>query len=299
VELISGLEQPVAEVPNPLGIAGIEYVEYATPAPQALGHVLENMGFRPIARHRSREILLYRQGTLNVLVNGHASPGKRSEPASKDPQLSAIAFRVHDARAAYAHALSNGAWEVPVHAEVMELNIPGIHGPAGTHLNFVDRWRDFSIYDIDFVPIPGVDRNPPALAGMHLFGVVQDVGRDRTDDWVEFYRRLLGFRRLPEEQSFGILPNGTLLGSPGAAFFIQLVEPHPSTVLYDEAEGFNRIGLGVPDVPAAVAALRHNGIEFYELPELHTEAQGALTRNYLRTVSFELVKHDERPEGTR
>jgi len=175
----------------------------------------------------------------------------------------------------------------------MELNIPGIHGPGGAHLYFVDRYREFSIYDVDFVPIPGVDRRPPATAGLHFFGVVQDIGRDRTDDWVEFYRRLFGFERLPDDERFGILPAGTLLRSPCGSFYVQLVEPHPTTVLYDELEQFNRIGLGVPDVLAAVAALRHLGADFVESPKLHIEPRGALTRTYLHSVAFELV-HDER-----
>ena len=55
--------EAIGELPNPLGLDGIEFIEYATSRPQALGQVLETMGFRPVARHRSREVLLYRQGT--------------------------------------------------------------------------------------------------------------------------------------------------------------------------------------------------------------------------------------------
>jgi len=282
---------------NPIGLEGIEYVEYAAPAPEAIAQLLESMGFRPIARHRSREILLYRQGTMNLVVNGRPGVMHAAKPVDTGPRISAIGFRVRDARMAFEHVLAHGGWEVPAHAQVMELNIPGIHGPGGTHLNFIDRWRDFSIYDIDFVPIPGVVGRTPATAGLHLFGVVQDTGRDRTEDWVDFYRRLLGFERLAEEERFGILPAGTLLRAPGVEFYIQLVEPHPTTVLYDECEGFARIGLGVPDVEAAVAALGRNGIDFYETPELHTEARGAITRSYLRSVSFELVKHAQAEGG--
>ena len=46
------------EPANPLGLDGIEFIEYTTSKPQALGQVLEMMGFRPVARHRSREVLL-------------------------------------------------------------------------------------------------------------------------------------------------------------------------------------------------------------------------------------------------
>jgi 4-hydroxyphenylpyruvate dioxygenase len=61
--------EAIGDLPNPLGLAGIEFVEYATTRPQALGQVLETMGFRPVARHRSREVLLYRQGAMNVVIN--------------------------------------------------------------------------------------------------------------------------------------------------------------------------------------------------------------------------------------
>ena len=64
--------EAVAETPNPLGLEGVEFIEYATSKPQALGQVLETMGFRPVARHRSREVLLYRQGDINVIVNAHS-----------------------------------------------------------------------------------------------------------------------------------------------------------------------------------------------------------------------------------
>ena len=65
--------EAIGEVPNPLGLDGIEFIEYATSRPQALGQVLETMGFRPVARHRSREVLLYRQGGMNVVINAHVS----------------------------------------------------------------------------------------------------------------------------------------------------------------------------------------------------------------------------------
>ena len=290
--------EALGEVPNPLGLDGIEYVEYTTNKPQALGQVLETMGFRPVSRHRSREILLYRQGSMNVVVNAHAGVMRGSAATDETPpRIRALALRVRDARAAYERAIDLGAWEVPMHAQVMELNIPGIHGPGGAHIYFVDRYREFSIYSVDFIPIPGVDQAPPSPCALHWFGLVQYIGRDRTEDWVEFYGRLLGFTRLPEETQFGILPKGTLLQSPGAVssgFYFQLIEPDPATVVYDEEELFHRVGLGTCDVTKAVATLRGHGVEFVETEHVQVTTAGAITRNLLHSVVFELV-HDERP----
>ena len=102
---------------------------------------------------------------------------------------------MRDAAAAYRHALERGAWAVPTHVEVMELNIPAIHGVGASRIYFVDRYQEFSIYDVDFVPIPTVERAPPALGGLHWFGLVQYIGNDRMEDWTEFYRELFGFER--------------------------------------------------------------------------------------------------------
>ncbi|MGY4827347.1 VOC family protein [Sphaerotilaceae bacterium SBD11-9] len=275
---------------NPLGMEGIEFIEYATPKPQALGHVLESLGFHPIARHRSREVLLYRQGGMNVIVNAHAP--ELAGALDQTPVIAAIALRVRDAADAYRQVLERGAWAVPTQVAVMELNIPAIHGVGASRIYFVDRHKEFSIYDVDFVPIPGAERQPPALTGLHFFGVVQYIGLDRYDDWIEFYAELFGFEPLPDAQRFGILPKGHVLRSPCGSFFLQLVEPEFDQIDADSAEYFSRIGLGTPDVLASVSALRARGVAFSESPVTHVEARGALTAGVLGGLSFELVHHE-------
>lgn len=285
------LQASFSDAANPLGLDGIEFVEYATAKPQALGQVLEMMGFRPVARHRSREVLLYRQGDLNIVVNAHPSDAQGARNGSEAPTVSAMALRVRDARAAYHYVLERGAWSVPTHAEVMELNIPAIHGAGGSRIYFVDRYKEFSIYDVDFVPIPSVDQRPASTAGIHFFGVVQYIGPERTNDWIAFYSELFGTEVIPDEQRFGIMPKGTLLRTPALdpakRFMLQLVEP-PLNV-HDAQEKLQRIGLGVPDVLAAVKALRVLGVEFVETEAAHTEQRGAISKTYLGSVVFELV----------
>src|SRR5256885_2905913 len=147
------------EPSNPLGLDGIEFVEYATSQPQAFGALLQQMGFDLVARHRSREVVLYRQGGINLIVNSHGA----SEPT---PALSAVALRARDAGFAHRHSLDLGAWDMPTRAAAMELNIPGIHGVGESLIYFVDRYKDFSIYDVDFVHLNETNQRPPALAGL-------------------------------------------------------------------------------------------------------------------------------------
>ena len=278
---------------NPLGLDGIEFVEYSTAKPQALGQVLELMGFRPVARHRSREVLLYRQGEMNIIVNAHAAGMDRSVLPSETPVIAAIALRVRDAAAAYRHAIARGAWVVPSRVEVMELNIPAIHGVGASRIYFVDRYREFSIYDVDFTTIPTVDSTPPALTGLHWFGIVQYISNDRMEDWTEFYSALFGFKALPDTERFGILPKGRILRSPCHTFYLQLIEPEPGIFDAERNESLQRIGLGTPDVLATVDALRKRGVTFIESPAVRSEAHGALTKSFMGGVMFELV-HDER-----
>jgi len=279
--------EAIVEAGNPLAIEGIEFVEYTTPRPQALGQVLEQIGFRPVARHRSREVLLYRQGRMNIVVNAHGiTPATDGEA----PRIAAVALRVRDAGAAWQRVVDLGAWPVPVKVQPMELHIPGVHGAGASRIFFVDRWREFSIYDVDFVPIPTVEPKVEAIAGLHWFGIVQYVGADRSADWCEFYTALFGFGELSPERSFGILPRGSILASPCGTFYLQLIEPD-SLVIDDSGERLQRVAFGAPDVPAAVKALRSRGVDFVETDTLHTEVRGALTRPQMGGVMFELVHH--------
>ncbi len=227
---------------------------------------------------------------MNLVVNANPDDARVSRNADGAPVLSAVAFRVQDALRAHQRCIELGAWGVPSHAQAMELHIPAIHGPGGSRFYFVDRWDEFSIYDIDFKPIPTVDPHPPALAGMAYFGVVQYIGMGRSADWLTYFEQMFDFQSIPDEQRFGILPKGKLMKSPCGGFLWQLVEPEPwMDSGEDSPECLQRLGLGTPDVAAAVQALKARGVEFVESSQLHPEDRGALTRSTLGSLAFELV----------
>ncbi|HWW69910.1 MAG TPA: 4-hydroxyphenylpyruvate dioxygenase [Duganella sp.] len=283
------IKEQLPEPSNPLGIAGIEFIEYATSQPLALGALLEQMGFGATARHRSREVTLYRQGGMNVIVNADPRALPQGEEGPQATVISAIALRVRDADAAYRHAIDMGAWAIQTRAGAMELNIPGVHGAGDSILYFVDRYTDFSIYDVDFKAIPNVPARPQAVAGMRFFGVVQAIGQGRSAEWVDFYQQLMDFRALPEGRYFGVVPKGVLLESPCRGFYLQLVEPPEGAGGLQWEEQLIRVGLGAPDVMGAVRELQRRGIVFIDrAPQAPTE-RGAVTQLYRGGVSFELV----------
>ncbi len=143
---------------NPMGTDGFEFVEYTAPDPAALGRLFEQLGFAAVARHRSKNVTLYRQGDVNFIVNAEPESFAQAFARLHGPSVCAIAFRVRDAAKAYQRALSLGARPVAGKVGPMELNIPAIEGIGGSLLYLVDRYGEHTIYDVDFVPVPGAIR---------------------------------------------------------------------------------------------------------------------------------------------
>src|ERR1700716_742425 len=135
-----------SESTNPLATDGFEFVEYTAPDTAELGRLFETMGFSRVARHRSKDVSLYRQGEINFIVN--AEPNSLAQQFARDhgPSACAMAFRVKDAPYALRAAVAGGAKEVKGSVGPMELNIPAIEGIGGSLIYLVDRYRSPTIH---------------------------------------------------------------------------------------------------------------------------------------------------------
>src|SRR3546814_15470558 len=109
---------------NPMGTAGFEFIEYTAPDPVALGKVFETLGFKAIARHRNKNVTLYRQGGINFLINAEPDSFGQRFARLHGPSICAIALRVDDAAKAYKRATELGAWGFDPRRGPLELNIP-------------------------------------------------------------------------------------------------------------------------------------------------------------------------------
>lgn len=192
---------------NPMGTAGFEFIEYAAPDPVAMGKLFEKMGFSAIAKHRHKNVTLYRQGGINFIINAEADSFAQRFARLHGPSICAIAFRVQDAALAYQRALELGAWGFDTHSGPMELNIPAIKGIGDSLIYLVDRWTgkngakdgdigNISIYDVDFVPIPGANPNPIGHGLTYIDHLTHNVYRGRMKEWAEFYERFFNFREI-------------------------------------------------------------------------------------------------------
>ncbi len=135
---------------NPMGLMGFEFVEFASPTPNTLEPVFEKLGFTLVARHRSKDVVLYRQGNINFIVNNEPKSLASYFAAEHGPSACGMAFRVKDSHKAYDAALALGAQPVDIPTGPMELRLPAIKGIGGAPLYLIDRFEEGqAIYDID------------------------------------------------------------------------------------------------------------------------------------------------------
>jgi 4-hydroxyphenylpyruvate dioxygenase len=273
---------------NPLATDGFEFIEYAAPDPAALGRLFASMGFSAIAKHRSKNVLLYRQGGVNFVVN--AEPGSFAQAFARvhGPSICAIAFRVKDAAFAYRKCVENGAWGVEAHPGPMELNIPAIKGIGDSLIYLVDRYAGaggtdgagVSIYDIDFVPLQSADPHPAGAGLTAIDHLTHNVHRGRMAEWASFYERLFNFREVRyfdiEGQLTGL--KSKAMTSPCGKIRIPINESSDDRSQIQEylvdyrGEGIQHVALATEDIYATVETLRRSRVDFQDTPDTYYEA---------------------------
>jgi len=182
---------------NTLGTEGFEFVEFASPTPGILEAVFEMLGFLKVAKHRSKEVILYRQGNINFIINHEPKSLAAYFAEEHGPSACGLAFRVRDAHHAYKQVLDRGAQPVDIPTGPMELRLPAVKGIGGAPIYLIDRYDDgASIYDIDFQFIDGVARHPEGCGFHTLDHLTHNVYRGRMNYWTRYYEKLFDFREI-------------------------------------------------------------------------------------------------------
>ncbi|WP_397400957.1 4-hydroxyphenylpyruvate dioxygenase [Phenylobacterium sp.] len=259
---------------NPLGTDGFEFVEFTSPAPERLKGLFEKMGFTAVSRHRSKNVLRFRQGDINFILNMEPSGQAAAFREIHGPSANAMAFRVRDAARALEMAVARGARAVVGPVGPMELNIPAIEGIGGSNLYLVDRYGAQEIYDVDFVPIPGAAEAALANAlGLgYLDHLTHNVRRGQMATWAAFYEDIFNFREI---RYFDIEGKQTALvskamTSPCGKIRIPLNESQDEHSQIEEflrdykGEGIQHIALGADDIYTSVEAMRDRGVTFQD-----------------------------------
>jgi len=251
---------------NPMGLAGFEFVEFASPTPGVLEGVFESLGFGRVAQHRSKDVSLFRQGDINFIVNNEPSSAASFFAAEHGPSACGMAFRVRDSHKAYTRALQLGAQPVDLPPGPMELKLPAIKGIGGAPLYLIDRFGDgTSIYDIDFKWIEGAERHPKGHGLKLIDHLTHNVYRGRMTYWAGFYEKIFNFREI---RYFDIKGEYTGLTSkamtaPDGRIRIPLNEEASKTtgqieefLMQYNGEGIQHIALLTDDLKATIDSLR-------------------------------------------
>ncbi|MDR5775509.1 MULTISPECIES: VOC family protein [unclassified Caballeronia] len=265
---------------NPLGIAGLEFVEFSSPDPQGLAALFERLGFVPVAQHVSKAVKLFRQGSMNFLLNAEPDSFASRFAESHGVGIAAIGIRVVDAALAHERAVEFGAWDFE--GEKIgpnELAIPAIQGIGDSHIYFVDHWpgKDSgvsTIYDIDFRPIAGAKAEPGGTGLFEVDHFTQTVGAGRIREWLDFYREVLHFSEIHQvHPDWHVSQDSAVTVSPCGNIRIPVYEEGTyrtdlmQQYLPDhEGEGVQHIALASQDIFASVDALMARGMRFLNPP---------------------------------
>ncbi|KQR87202.1 4-hydroxyphenylpyruvate dioxygenase [Burkholderia sp. Leaf177] len=285
--------QPPMDGDNPLGVAGLEFVEFSSPDPERLRALFEQLGFARVARHISKDVTLYRQGNMNFLVNADDDSFATRFAETHGVGICAIGLRVFDAPTSHERAVDSGAWDFEgERLGPNELMIPAIQGIGDSHIYFVDHWegrnappseKAKSIYDIDFKWLDAqtaqtaLHDNDAGLVKVDHF--TQTVGAGRLADWLEFYLQVLHFKELhaihPDWKVAQDLP---VIVSPCQTFSIPVYEEgtYRTSLMRDylpdhSGEGVQHIALASKDIFASVDVLRARGMRFVQPPSRYYE----------------------------
>ncbi len=280
---------------NPMQTDGFEFVEYAAPDPKAMGAVFERLGFMPVARHRHKDVTLYRQGEINFILNAEPDSFAQRFARLHGPSICAIAFRVNDAKAAYERAIDLGAWGYAQHAGPGELNIPAIKGIGDSLIYFIDRWRgkngkkageigNIGFYDVDFEPLhKGLTAASLARKGhglQYIDHLTHNVHKGRMKEWADFYERLFNFREVRyfdiEGQVTGV--KSKAMTSPCGKIRIPINEEGTEKAgqiqeYLDQyhGEGIQHIALGSGNLLATVDKMKGAGVRLLDTPDTYYE----------------------------
>jgi len=290
---------------NPMGTDGFEFVEYTAPDPELLRRLFDRMGFPAVARHRSKNVTLHRQGDVNFIINAEAAGFGQQFARAHGPSACAMAFRVKDAAFAFRRATELGARPGPATAGPMELNIPCIEGIGGSLIYLVDRYGEHTIYDVDFVPLSGA----PHATGTGLEVIdhlTHNVKRGNMSLWAGFYERLFGFREVRyfdiEGKKTGLLSKA--MTSPCGKIRIPINESQDDKSQIEEylseyrGEGIQHIALLTHAIQQTVDVLRARGVEFQDTPDTYYDGVDARVTGHAEDLA-ELKRRRILIDGSR
>lgn len=263
---------------NPMQTDGFEFVEFASPKDDdSLEKTFESLGFSCVAKHRFKDVFLYRQGHINFILNKQAGSFSEDFAKAHGPSACAMAIRVKDSELAFNRAISLGAHPYKSVVSKEELAIPAIYGVGNSLIFFVDRYDSKTIYDYDFEFFPGADKNPKGLGLEIIDHLTNNVYPGQMDKWAKFYENIFNFREIRyfhiTGQKTGLLSRA--MTSPCGKIRIPINEPTEDSSQIAEylreykGEGIQHIALTTQNISQSVDLIQKSGINFLDISDTY------------------------------
>lgn len=264
---------PKIDDANPAGTDGFEFVEFAHPEPGHLESLFERMGYIEVARHKTRDISLYRQGSINYIVNRDADSHAARFVTEHGPCAPSMAWRVVDAQHTLKRALDLGAKEYT--GPDKTLDVPAVYGIGGSLLYFIETYGEKgSAYEREFAWIGERDPAPDGVGFHYIDHLTHNVRRGNMNSWYDFYAKTFNFREIRffniEGKVTGL--HSRALTSPCGKIRIPINESRDDKSQIEEylkeykGEGIQHIAVGTEDIYNSADAIAARGLEFMPGP---------------------------------
>jgi 4-hydroxyphenylpyruvate dioxygenase len=261
-------------LPAPPVFAGVEFIEFAVdePARDALAAFIAPLGFHRVGMHRSKNVELWRQGQINLVLNAEQDTAASEHFLLHGPSVCAVALRVDDAARALsrARALLCPDWQERTGSG--ERQIPALRAPDGTLIYLVaPSGTGRSIFEDDFVlAAPAAEPGLP----MTIDHIAQALPAGRMDSYVLFYATVFGFSaqatfELPDP--YGLIRSRAMVSADGSVRLPLNISESRETgtgrfVSAFAGAGVQHIALATPDIFATAAELRAVGCQLLPIP---------------------------------
>lgn len=263
----------VIDEANIAGTDGFEFVEFAHPETGALETLFETMGYVEVARHKTRDISLYRQGYVNYIVNREPDCHAGRFVEEHGPCAPSMAWRVVDAKHALKCALDYGAEEYKGNDKT--LDVPAVIGIGGSLLYFVETYDDLgSCYEDAFDWLGDEDPKPAGAGFYYLDHLTHNVQRGNMSTWYDFYAKAFNFREIRFFDIKGKMTGlfSRALTSPCGKIRIPINESMDENSQIEEylkrykGEGIQHIAVGTEDIYRSTNRIGDKGIGFMPGP---------------------------------
>jgi 4-hydroxyphenylpyruvate dioxygenase len=183
------------KLPERATLDGIAYIEFACDDADSkmLETMLGQMGFVYCGTHKSKKVLRFRNGAVNILLNSDPASRSYETVRAHGTVVSEIAFIAQDARAAHARAVGLGAQQIDMPHREGETDIPTVCGVAASLIRFVD--RDMKLWEDDFDDI--VPQPDPVGQITRIDHIAQTMPYDEMLSWSLFYTTIFAMQKSP------------------------------------------------------------------------------------------------------